>query len=121
MRPKRIAYIRFFIHDSPSTSFFMRELRLYASTMINHQAAFSPKSPEGNRPPADLQGNGRFYSWKYLLRHLARLDFHYAAIRIFGKTAVHKFLKPSPPILLTAASTLVRRRPSGAFSFRTQQ
>ena len=38
---------------------------------------------------------GRFYSWRYILRHLARLDFHYAAIGLFGKTAVHKFLKVS--------------------------
>ena len=36
---------------------------------------------------------GRFYSWRYILGHLARLDFHYTAIGIFGKTAVHKSLK----------------------------
>jgi radical SAM superfamily enzyme YgiQ (UPF0313 family) len=42
---------------------------------------------------------GRFYSWKYILRHLARLDFHYAAIGIFGKTAVHKSLKASSAYL----------------------
>jgi radical SAM superfamily enzyme YgiQ (UPF0313 family) len=42
---------------------------------------------------------GRFYSWRYILRHLARLDFHYALIGIFGKTAVHKFLKVSSAYL----------------------
>ena len=42
---------------------------------------------------------GRFYSWRYILRHLARLDFHYAAIGIFGKTAVHKSLKVSSAYL----------------------
>jgi radical SAM superfamily enzyme YgiQ (UPF0313 family) len=42
---------------------------------------------------------GRFYSWRYILRHLARLDFHYAVIGIFGKTAVHKFLKVSSTYL----------------------
>jgi radical SAM superfamily enzyme YgiQ (UPF0313 family) len=42
---------------------------------------------------------GRFYSWKYILRHLARLDFHYAAIGLFGKTAVHKSLKASSAYL----------------------
>jgi radical SAM superfamily enzyme YgiQ (UPF0313 family) len=42
---------------------------------------------------------GRFYSWKYILRHLARLDFHYAATGLFGKTAVHKSLKASSAYL----------------------
>jgi len=42
---------------------------------------------------------GRFYSWRYILRHLARLDFHYAALGIFGKTAVHKSLKASSAYL----------------------
>jgi radical SAM superfamily enzyme YgiQ (UPF0313 family) len=37
----------------------------------------------------------RFYSWRYILRHLARLDLHYAAIGIFGKTAVRKSLNAS--------------------------
>ena len=41
----------------------------------------------------------RFYSWRYILRHMARLDFHYAALGIFGKTAVHKFLKVSSAYL----------------------
>jgi radical SAM superfamily enzyme YgiQ (UPF0313 family) len=54
--------------------------------------------------PATLQietfrAMGRFYSWRYILRHLARLDFHYAAIGIFGKTAVHKSLKVSSAYL----------------------
>jgi radical SAM superfamily enzyme YgiQ (UPF0313 family) len=42
---------------------------------------------------------GRFYSWRYILRHLARLDFHYAALGIFAKTAVHKSLKVSSAYL----------------------
>ncbi|HAM49532.1 MAG TPA: hypothetical protein DCP92_02100, partial [Nitrospiraceae bacterium] len=42
---------------------------------------------------------GRFYSWKYIFRHLSRFDLHYAAIGIFGKTAVHKFLKASSAYL----------------------
>jgi radical SAM superfamily enzyme YgiQ (UPF0313 family) len=42
---------------------------------------------------------GRFYSWRYIFRHLARLDFHYAAIGIFGKTAIHKVLKASSAYL----------------------
>jgi radical SAM superfamily enzyme YgiQ (UPF0313 family) len=42
---------------------------------------------------------GRFYSWKYIFSHLARLDFHYAALGIFGKTAVAKTLKASSAYL----------------------
>lgn len=54
--------------------------------------------------PATLQmetfrAMARFYSWKYILRHLARLDFHYALIGLFGKTAVHKSLKASSAYL----------------------
>jgi len=50
--------------------------------------------------PATLQietfkAMSRFYSWKYIFRHLGKLDFHYAALGIFGKTAVHKLLKAS--------------------------
>jgi radical SAM superfamily enzyme YgiQ (UPF0313 family) len=46
-----------------------------------------------------LKSMGRFYSGKYILRHMARLDFHYAAIGIFGKTAVHKSLKTASAYL----------------------
>jgi radical SAM superfamily enzyme YgiQ (UPF0313 family) len=42
---------------------------------------------------------GRFYSWRYILGHLARLDFHYTALGIFGKTAVRKSLKASSAYL----------------------
>jgi radical SAM superfamily enzyme YgiQ (UPF0313 family) len=57
--------------------------------------------------PATLQVEtfremARFYSWRYIFRHLARLDFHYAAIGIFGKTAVHKSLKASSAYLQEA-------------------
>jgi hypothetical protein len=44
----------------------------------------------------------RFYSWRYIFRHLARLDFHYAAIGIFGKTSIHKALKSSSAYLQEA-------------------
>ena len=46
-----------------------------------------------------LRAMGRFYSWKYIFKHLARLDFHYAAIGIFGKTTVNKTLKASAAYL----------------------
>lgn len=38
---------------------------------------------------------GRFYSWRYIVEHLGRMDFQYAAIGLFGKVAVHHFLKTS--------------------------
>jgi radical SAM superfamily enzyme YgiQ (UPF0313 family) len=59
-----------------------------------HHAVFTPRLMS----PATLQietfrAMGRFYSWSYIIGHLARLDLHYAAIGIFGKTAVAKSLK----------------------------
>ena len=36
---------------------------------------------------------GRFYSWKYILKHLTKLDFHYAGIGLYGKKAVNKTLR----------------------------
>jgi radical SAM superfamily enzyme YgiQ (UPF0313 family) len=50
--------------------------------------------------PATLQietfrAMGRFYSWGYIIKHLVKLDFHYAALGIFGKTTVRKLLKAS--------------------------
>ncbi|MFZ5906536.1 MAG: B12-binding domain-containing radical SAM protein [Nitrospirota bacterium] len=57
--------------------------------------------------PATLQietfrAMARFYSWRYILGHLARLDLHYAAVGIFGKTAVRKTLKASSAYLQEA-------------------
>ena len=46
-----------------------------------------------------LRSMGRFYSWKYIFSHLSRLDFHYAALGIFGKTAVEKSLKAASAYL----------------------
>jgi radical SAM superfamily enzyme YgiQ (UPF0313 family) len=40
-----------------------------------------------------IKAMGRFYSWKYIFRHLAKLEFHYTAVGIFGKRAVDKSLK----------------------------
>jgi len=38
-------------------------------------------------------GKHVFYSWKYIFRHLARLDFRYTTVGIFGKKAVRKSLE----------------------------
>jgi radical SAM superfamily enzyme YgiQ (UPF0313 family) len=43
----------------------------------------------------NFRAMSRFYSWKYIFKHLGKLDLHYAALGIFGKTAVHKLLKAS--------------------------
>ena len=40
-----------------------------------------------------LKAMRRFYSWKYVFRHLARLNFHYTVIGIYGKRLVDKSLK----------------------------
>jgi radical SAM superfamily enzyme YgiQ (UPF0313 family) len=40
-----------------------------------------------------IRAMGRFYSWKYIFRHLAKLEFRYTAVGIFGKRAVDKSLK----------------------------
>jgi radical SAM superfamily enzyme YgiQ (UPF0313 family) len=37
-----------------------------------------------------LKAMGRFYSWKYIFRHLAHLDFFHAAIGLYGKKAVKR-------------------------------
>ena len=39
-----------------------------------------------------LKAMGRFYSWKYILRHCAKFDFHYAAIGLYGHWAVRSAL-----------------------------
>jgi len=54
-----------------------------------------------------LRAMGRFYSWKYVFRHLARLDFLYTAVGIFAKRAVDKSLKAFSAYLDYPASTQV--------------
>ena len=46
-----------------------------------------------------LMAMGRFYSWRYILGHLARMNFHYAAIGFFGKTTVDITLRASTAYL----------------------
>jgi len=40
-----------------------------------------------------LQAMKRFYSWNYILRHIIRLNFHYAVIGLYGRRALKKALK----------------------------
>ena len=52
-----------------------------------------------------LRAMGRFYSWKYIFKHLARLEFHYTAVGIFGKRGVDKSLKAFTAYMDDSAST----------------
>ncbi|HEJ83237.1 MAG TPA: radical SAM protein, partial [Desulfobacteraceae bacterium] len=54
-----------------------------------------------------LRAMARFYSWKYVFRHLARLNFHYTAVGIFAKRAVYKSLKAFSAHLDDSAATPV--------------
>lgn len=58
-----------------------------------HHVVFRPAlmSPEALQFET-LRAMGRFYSWKYVLRHCAKLDFHYAAIGLYGHWAVRNAL-----------------------------
>ncbi|QWR76596.1 B12-binding domain-containing radical SAM protein [Candidatus Magnetomonas plexicatena] len=39
-----------------------------------------------------LKAMGRFYSWKYIFRHMAKLDFFHVAVGLYGKHAVKQAL-----------------------------
>ena len=52
MNENRIAFIRREAQEPPKTKRFMIVLKFIAKIMIHHQAAFSPKSPDGSYPPA---------------------------------------------------------------------
>jgi hypothetical protein len=54
-----------------------------------------------------LRAMGRFYSWKYILRHMSKFDVHYAAVGIFAKRAVDKSLKAFSAYLEDSAATPV--------------
>jgi hypothetical protein len=58
-------------------------------------------------PIETLRAMARFYSWKYVFRHLARLNFHYTAVGIFAKRAVHNSLKAFSVHLDDSAATPV--------------
>ncbi len=59
-----------------------------------HHIVFMPKELD----PVTLQietlkAMARFYSWKYIFKNLARFEFFYAGIGIYGKRAIRKGLK----------------------------
>jgi radical SAM superfamily enzyme YgiQ (UPF0313 family) len=51
-----------------------------------------------------LKAMGRFYSWKYVFSHLAKLEFHYTAVGLFGKRAVDQSMKAFSACMDRAAS-----------------
>ena len=84
----------------PGTPFFkeMKEsgrlLHTDWSKYDAHHAVFRPSLMSAQTLQIEtLKGMGRFYSWKYILKHLAKLDLHYTGIGIFGKTTINKTLK----------------------------
>jgi len=59
-----------------------------------HHAVFRPALMSAKTLQIEtLKGMGRFYSWEYILKHLAKLDLHYAGIGLYGKTTVNKTLR----------------------------
>jgi radical SAM superfamily enzyme YgiQ (UPF0313 family) len=46
-----------------------------------------------------LKNTGRFYSWKYIFKRLARLDVHYGAIGLYMRKMVGKTLREVSPYL----------------------
>lgn len=61
-----------------------------------HHVVFQPQRMSSTALQLEtFKAMGRFYSWRYIAEHLGRMDFQYAAIGLFGKVAVHHFLKTS--------------------------
>jgi radical SAM superfamily enzyme YgiQ (UPF0313 family) len=59
-----------------------------------HHAVFSPSLMSAQTLQTEtMKEMGRFYSWKYILKHLSKFDLYYAGIGIFGKTTVKKTLR----------------------------
>jgi radical SAM superfamily enzyme YgiQ (UPF0313 family) len=58
-----------------------------------HHVVFKPKilSPQTLHMET-LKAMGKFYSWKYIFKHIAHLDFFHVAIGLYGKQAVKQAL-----------------------------
>jgi radical SAM superfamily enzyme YgiQ (UPF0313 family) len=83
----------------PGTPFFyeMKEsgrlLHIDWSKYDGHHIVFEPSlmSPQTLHVES-LKAMGRFYSWKYIFKHLAHFDFFHVAIGLYGKKAVKRAL-----------------------------
>ncbi|MBE0427017.1 MAG: radical SAM protein [Nitrospirae bacterium] len=96
----RIDTIQFLILTPlPGTQFFyeMKEsgrlLHTDWSKYDGHHIVYQPllMSPQTLHIES-LKAMGRFYSWKYIFKHLVHLDFFHVAIGLYGKKAVHRAL-----------------------------
>lgn len=83
----------------PGTPFFfeMRDSgRLLHTDWSKYDAHHVIYKPALMRPQTlhveTFKAMGRFYSWKYILRHAAKLDFFHAAVGFYGKRAVREAL-----------------------------
>ncbi len=84
----------------PGTPFFFemrdagRLLHTDWSKYDAHHVVFNPKlmSPQTLQIET-LKAMGRFYSWKYIFKHLAKLDLFYAGLGLYGKKAIKKAFK----------------------------
>ncbi|MEO5357101.1 MAG: radical SAM protein [Nitrospirae bacterium YQR-1] len=58
-----------------------------------HHVVFKPKimNPQTLHMET-LKAMGKFYSWKYIFRHIAHLDFFHVAVGLYGKQAVKQAL-----------------------------
>jgi radical SAM superfamily enzyme YgiQ (UPF0313 family) len=85
----------------PGTPFFFeilnskRLLHTNWSKFDGHHIVFKPNlmSPQTLHVKT-LKAMGKFYSWKYILNHLFKLDF-YAMVGLFGKKAIRQALMES--------------------------
>jgi radical SAM superfamily enzyme YgiQ (UPF0313 family) len=82
---------------TPLFSDMMKSGRLLHTDWSKYDVQHAVFKPRLMSPAAlqieTLRAMGRFYSWKYVFRHLARLNFRYTAVGIFAKRAVHESLK----------------------------
>lgn len=62
IKEKRIAFIRREAHNPPNTCRFMIMFKFIAKIMIHHQAAFSPKSPDGSLRSVVNSGHQIFHA-----------------------------------------------------------
>jgi radical SAM superfamily enzyme YgiQ (UPF0313 family) len=54
-----------------------------------------------------LRGMRQFYSWKCIFRRISRLDFHYAAVGMFGKRATNKVIAEVSAYLQTGPGSVL--------------
>ncbi|MGM0664988.1 MAG: B12-binding domain-containing radical SAM protein, partial [Thermodesulfobacteriota bacterium] len=82
---------------TPLFSDMMKSGRLLHTDWSKYDVQHAVFKPRLMSPAAlqieTLRAMGRFYSWKYVFRHLTRLNFRYTAVGIFAKRAVDKSLK----------------------------